>query len=92
MVNEKTKHDENLYYKGVDKHLVDPARLSQMHGLDGGQAEDGTSPGSLVNDTSTTASTTSSQPPYLFKSGDTLLAMTRQHNVRNTPSFPASSG
>ncbi|KIM32812.1 hypothetical protein M408DRAFT_62316 [Serendipita vermifera MAFF 305830] len=67
VVNEETKLDENLYYMGIDKDKVDPSRRSQTHGLD--EATDNPS------------STGASQPPYLFKSGDTLLAMTQKHNM-----------
>ena len=56
--------DENLFYKGVDKHKVDPARLAQHH-----QEE-------LSN-----ASSDPTLPPYAFHSGDSLLALTRKHNV-----------
>lgn len=33
VVNEKTKVDENLFYKGVDKSSVHGARLHQTHSL-----------------------------------------------------------
>ncbi|KAL5531652.1 hypothetical protein ACEPAG_4529 [Sanghuangporus baumii] len=60
VVNEKTKADENLFYKGVDKHKVEPARLAQ-HDHD-------------VRPDSTL-------PPYVFHSGDSLLALTKEHNM-----------
>ncbi|KAL5536927.1 hypothetical protein ACEPAF_750 [Sanghuangporus sanghuang] len=60
VVNEKTKADENLFYKGVDKHKVEPARLSQ-HDHD--------------------ARSDSTLPPYVFHSGDSLLALTKKHNM-----------
>ncbi|EJD07550.1 L-serine ammonia-lyase [Fomitiporia mediterranea MF3/22] len=60
VVNEKTKVDENLFYKGVDKHKVDPARLAQHE-----------------HDTSSDPSL----PPYAFHSGDSLLALTKKHNM-----------
>lgn len=53
-MNEKTKADENLYYKGVDKSSVHGARLLQTHSL--------SDPGS--NRSSTTPDTNS--PPYPF--------------------------
>jgi hypothetical protein len=87
VVNEKTKGkltprrasilvdlsivDENLYYKGINKSDVDPSRLSQQY--DG----DPEHPGPDVKE-----ATKAPQPPYLFKSGDTLLAMTEKYNVR----------
>ncbi|KAH8116427.1 L-serine ammonia-lyase, partial [Phellopilus nigrolimitatus] len=61
VVNEKTKVDENLFYKGVNKHKVEPARLTQHH------------------EQSTT--TDPSHPPYAFHSGDSLLALTKKHNM-----------
>lgn len=33
VVNEKTKVDENLFYKGVDKSSVHGARLHQTHSI-----------------------------------------------------------
>ena len=63
--------DENLFYKGVDKHKVDPARLSQQH--ESHNTDD--------------ASNDSLHPPYPFHSGDSLLALTRKHNVRDSVLF-----
>ena len=56
--------DENLFYKGVDKHKVEPARLTQHH-----EHATEMDPG---------------QPPYSFHSGDSLLALTKKHNVSNS--------
>ncbi|KAG9098095.1 hypothetical protein FRC06_006817 [Ceratobasidium sp. 370] len=79
VVNDKTKVDENLFYKGVHKNQVDPARLSQTHGQDvpalsapleasdQEQLELGNFP-------------SQSQPPYLFHDGASLLAMSRKYN------------
>lgn len=55
--------DENLFYKGVDKNKVDPARLTQKH------------------DTIHSDSEEMLEPPYPFHSGNSLLALTRKHNV-----------
>ena len=68
VVNEKTKTaGENLFYKGVDKRAVHVARLSQTSsGSDTTQAEENTD---------------TARPPYPFKNGDTLLALSRRHNV-----------
>ncbi|KAH7335226.1 serine dehydratase alpha chain-domain-containing protein [Rhizoctonia solani] len=76
VVNEKTKVDENLFYKGVHKNKVDPARLSQTHGqdlplLDSPESE---------TDSGTASCTSQSQPPYLFHNGASLLEMARKHN------------
>ena len=74
--------DENLYYKGVDKSAVHAARLHQSH-----------SPTELIHDHSTPSysrtetnpsadpESDGALPPYPFTSGDTLLALTRKHNV-----------
>lgn len=68
VVNEKTKTaGENLFYKGVDKRTVHVARLSRStSGMDTNQVEKDTDP---------------THPPYPFKSGDTLLALSHRHNV-----------
>ncbi|TBU49232.1 L-serine ammonia-lyase [Dichomitus squalens] len=69
VVNEKTKVDENLFYKGVDKSAVHGARLHQPS-----HPPDPTSGGAAQ-------ATDSIQPPYPFVSGDSLLALTRKHNM-----------
>jgi len=67
-VNEKTKTaGENMFYKGVDKRAVHVARLSKTTGgVGAAQVEKDTDP---------------THPPFPFKSGDTLLALSRRHNV-----------
>ncbi|KAJ2915457.1 hypothetical protein MD484_g4961, partial [Candolleomyces efflorescens] len=67
VVNEKTKVDENLFYKGVDKKTVHGARLHQSHSTD---------PDDNVESTED-----SSHPPYPFDTGNTLLALTKKHNM-----------
>ena len=80
--SERHEVDENLFYKGVDKHKVEPARLIQ-HSLSdiplirGG--EDG-GPDEVPDDPY--------QPRYLFHSGDSLLALTKKHNVSSPVTFP----
>ena len=68
VVNEKTKTaGENMFYKGVDKRAVHSARLSQTNsGTDATNLEKDSDP---------------SHPPYPFKNGETLLALTHRHNV-----------
>ncbi|KIJ62054.1 hypothetical protein HYDPIDRAFT_115229 [Hydnomerulius pinastri MD-312] len=70
VVNEKTKVDENLFYKGVDKSAVHGARLHQTHNVEEGDATPaqpkGDDPG---------------HPPYPFESGNSLLALTEKHNL-----------
>jgi len=63
--------DENLFYKGVDKSSVHSARLHQHVHVAG-------SP-NVVN---RKAQSGGEQPPYPFKSGDSLLNLTRTYNVR----------
>ncbi|KIP05481.1 hypothetical protein PHLGIDRAFT_92088 [Phlebiopsis gigantea 11061_1 CR5-6] len=69
VVNEKTKVDENLFYKGVDKSSVHGARLHQTHSLSEPTNERGEEESDPCS------------PPYPFASGDSLLALTRKHNM-----------
>ncbi|KAI0924039.1 hypothetical protein AcV5_009402 [Taiwanofungus camphoratus] len=68
VVNDKTKADENLFYKGVDKSAVHGARLHQTHHSEPAVGEQ---PQALDP----------CQPPYPFASGDSLLALTKKHNM-----------
>ena len=84
--------DENLFYKGVDKTKVHGARLHQSH-LASDPADlpissvEEASPG---DDVKTAAA--NQHPPYPFDSGNSLLALTRKHNVGFTvPNDPISS-
>lgn len=70
VVNEKTKVDENLFYKGVDKSSVHGARLRQHVHVAGS-----------TNVAGREAQSGGEQPPYPFKSGDSLLNLTRTHNM-----------
>ncbi|KAF8141652.1 serine dehydratase alpha chain-domain-containing protein [Boletus edulis] len=70
VVNDKTKVDENLYYKGVDKSAVHGARLHQTHNAEKG---DPIPAQSQDNDPG--------HPPYPFDSGNSLLALTKKHNL-----------
>ncbi|GJJ11278.1 hypothetical protein Clacol_005510 [Clathrus columnatus] len=67
--------DENLYYKGVNKNAVDSARLAKSTSL----PSLADPPESEV--TNVKLDTEPSHPPYLFSSGDSLLALTRKHNM-----------
>ncbi|KAF8899655.1 serine dehydratase alpha chain-domain-containing protein [Gymnopilus junonius] len=85
VVNDKTKGtsfiiDENLFYKGVDKKTVHGARLHQSHSLSDPEAH---SPSSAQPEDSTckTSIADNEQPPYPFDSGDTLLSLTKKHNM-----------
>ncbi|EPQ56415.1 L-serine ammonia-lyase [Gloeophyllum trabeum ATCC 11539] len=66
VVNDKTKVDENLFYKSVDKSAVHGARLHQSHM---------TEPGDIQPPSG------APQPPYPFTTGESLLALTRKHNM-----------
>jgi L-serine deaminase len=70
VVNEKTKVDENLFYKGVDKSTVHGARLHQTHNAEKGDAIPAQP---KANDPG--------HPPYPFDSGNSLLALTKKHNL-----------
>ncbi|KAF8318724.1 L-serine ammonia-lyase [Clavulina sp. PMI_390] len=81
VVNEKTKVDENLFYKGVDKKGVDIGRLSLTHGAELGALPP---PGSEAENTSSNtdeASQREVKPRYLFHNAASLLAMTKRHNL-----------
>ncbi|KAI0675459.1 L-serine ammonia-lyase [Trametes maxima] len=71
VVNEKTKVDENLFYKGVDKSVVHGARL-HTHSAD---------PDAYVDPNAPPRADDPIQPPYPFVSGDSLLALTKKHNM-----------
>jgi hypothetical protein len=72
--------DENLFYKGVDKSSVHGARLHQHVHVAGSPSVVGREPPSG-----------SEQPPYPFKSGDSLLNLTRVHNVRVFIPIPSTA-
>ncbi|KDE08401.1 hypothetical protein MVLG_01437 [Microbotryum lychnidis-dioicae p1A1 Lamole] len=83
VVNDQTKIDENLYYRAVKKKSASSARREQTHGLEtdsktqalpapgqeSSAEEDGPRP------------TGPKQPPFLFRNGTELLAMTKRHNL-----------
>ncbi|KAJ7180425.1 serine dehydratase alpha chain-domain-containing protein [Mycena filopes] len=82
VVNDKTKVDENLFYKGVDKKAVHGARLHQVQAppdVDNTFADPSASP-------TTTEETQDADPqqgliPYPFASGNSLLQLTKKHNM-----------
>ncbi|KAG9003556.1 hypothetical protein FRB93_010974 [Tulasnella sp. JGI-2019a] len=73
VVNEKTKVDENLYYMGINKRDVDPARLAR--------STNAPTRSSTSGETSGPMPVISSHPPNLFHSGESLLALTQKHNA-----------
>ncbi|EJD48003.1 L-serine ammonia-lyase, partial [Auricularia subglabra TFB-10046 SS5] len=68
VVNQQTKVDENLFYKGIDKSRVDASRLhlTDVVPVDGAEAPN---------------TEESHQPPHQFHSGASLLSLTRRHNM-----------
>ncbi|KAJ4494235.1 serine dehydratase alpha chain-domain-containing protein [Lentinula lateritia] len=85
VVNDKTQVDENLFYKGVDKSVVPPARLHQTHSLteptlNSPSLEPSSSsrPSQHNDDTIPDAE---AGPPHPFESGNSLLALTQRHNM-----------
>jgi len=68
--------DENLFYKGVDKTKVHGARLYQHHNITDRPQDISSSDGSEMD---------SMEPPYPFDTGNTLLSLTKKHNVSYLP-------
>ncbi|GAW08126.1 l-serine partial [Lentinula edodes] len=85
VVNDKTQVDENLFYKGVDKSVVPPARLHQTHSLteptlnSPSPEPSPSSRSSQHNDD--TIPNAEAGPPHPFESGNSLLALTQKHNM-----------
>jgi hypothetical protein len=75
--------DENLFYKGVDKSAVHGARLHQTHEAlpDDAASLNSGSDAQRQDQSASQNSVDPGHPPYPFKSGDSLLALTRKHNV-----------
>lgn len=66
VVNEKTKVDENLYYRSVDKNAVSQVRR-ELHS---------------ANEQEPTGDVSSERVfPHPFSTGDSLLALTKKHNM-----------
>ncbi|KAJ7743186.1 serine dehydratase alpha chain-domain-containing protein [Mycena metata] len=89
VVNDKTKVDENLFYKGVDKKAVHGARLHQVHAppdVDTATMPDPDSQAQSSSAAMTAEETEDSDPPqgpipYPFASGNSLLELTKKHNM-----------
>jgi hypothetical protein len=86
VVNDKTKVDENLFYKGVDKKAVHGARLHQItppSELEPNVMAASASHSPSVDETAEPATEPQEEagPPYPFSSGNTLLELTKKHNV-----------
>ncbi|CAA7269281.1 unnamed protein product [Cyclocybe aegerita] len=80
VVNEKTKVDENLFYKGVDKTKVHGARLHQIHSLSD-PVDQHVLHGETSGEGASAAEPEYNEPPYPFDTGNTLLALTKKHNM-----------
>ncbi|KAJ7132041.1 L-serine ammonia-lyase [Mycena epipterygia] len=78
VVNDKTKVDENLFYKGVDKKAVHGARLHQVHPPSDSEAIVISSADAAPPDQSAEQEP---GPPYPFSSGNSLLELTKKHNM-----------
>ncbi|KAH6885546.1 L-serine dehydratase [Coprinopsis sp. MPI-PUGE-AT-0042] len=77
VVNDKTKVDENLFYKGVDKKRVHGARMQQSVV----EVPAVTEAGAPVEQASTAdPAANNEKPPYPFDTAATLLALTHKHN------------
>lgn len=82
VVNEKTKVDENMFYKGIDKTTVHEARLHQSHSVSEPSDKDAVRDEHVAPvDPTKNVDPGASHPPYPFSSGDSLLALTRKHNM-----------
>lgn len=80
--------DENLFYKGVDKAKVHGARLHQSFSVsDLVDPQISSVEGAPSGDIDET-SIDKQHPPYPFDSGNSLLALTRKHNVGFTMMMP----
>ncbi|KAG6828735.1 hypothetical protein H0H92_006923 [Tricholoma furcatifolium] len=73
--------DENMFYKSIDKRAVHESRLHQSHSL--ADPSYGTPPISPngTDDGTANGEQSDEHPPYPFSSGDTLLALTKKHNM-----------
>jgi hypothetical protein len=88
VVNDKTKVDENLFYMGVDKKAVHAARLHQIHAPPELEATPATATSDAPAPSTEHVLPESEQEPgsqtipYPFSSGNSLLELTKRHNVR----------
>lgn len=73
--------DENLFYKGVDKTKVHGARLHQSHLASEPVDEQMSSVEGIPSRDDVETAIDKQHPPYPFDSGNSLLALTRMHNV-----------
>ncbi|KAF9457198.1 serine dehydratase alpha chain-domain-containing protein [Collybia nuda] len=81
VVNEKTKVDENMFYKSVDKRKVHGSRLEKTHSISDPLNKQLAAPSGGGENSSNTITENTNHPPYPFTSGDTLLALTKKNNM-----------
>ncbi|CDZ98003.1 Serine dehydratase-like, alpha subunit [Phaffia rhodozyma] len=96
VINERTKVDENMYYRSINKSAASPARRDQTHGMTTDKIEGIAAPDELKSEESQRAhehTTTGQesggpnedkkkqQPKYLFHNAASLEALTRKHNL-----------
>ncbi|KAF8801264.1 L-serine ammonia-lyase [Phlegmacium glaucopus] len=81
VVNDKTRVDENLFYKGVDKAKVHGARLHQNHSVSDPVDSQTPSTERVPSGDTVKTATDNQQPPYPFDNGKSLLTLTRKHNM-----------
>ncbi|CAK5273905.1 unnamed protein product [Mycena citricolor] len=81
VVNDKTKVDENLFYKGVDKKAVHGARLHQVHAPVDSDAAPLPEPSPEGSEDPIAEHVVEPGPPYPFASGNDLLELTKKHNM-----------
>lgn len=70
-----------MFYKSVDKRKVHGARLEKTHSITDPLDKQVASPSSTKSESTVSLTEDTSHPPYPFTSGDTLLALTKKHNV-----------
>lgn len=70
-----------MFYKSVDKRKVHGARLEKTHSITDPLDKQASSPSSTEYESTVSLTEDTSHPPYPFTSGDTLLALTKKHNV-----------
>ncbi|KAL1747919.1 serine dehydratase alpha chain-domain-containing protein [Schizophyllum fasciatum] len=73
VVNEKTKVDENLFYKSINKRDAAGARIHQQHSVSDPISEAVPPPNAGVEE--------EQNIPHPFDSGASLLALTKKHNM-----------
>lgn len=81
--------DENLYYRAINKDDTSHARRDQTHGLIGLDTKALPSPTSANDSVEVQESRGDKlpQPPHLFTNAESLLKMSKAHNVSLSTQF-----